>query len=100
MAKTGRKLESRETKALVKQAFHLARELEIGKVLVQADELQDVRLVERIREEETVIWLVRDGSQMADDKPTGDSVIDLPETGTWQQRPTPIVATQPSALRP
>ena len=44
--------EHAESKRLVECAFDLARSLEITKMLVQADELRDVRFVEKLRESE------------------------------------------------
>ena len=44
--------ESEETRELVKSAFLLARSLGITTLLVQADEIADVRLVEGLRESE------------------------------------------------
>jgi DNA integrity scanning protein DisA with diadenylate cyclase activity len=71
--------EHAESKLLVAAAFELARDLEIAKLLVLADQLQDVRIVEKHREEERVIWLSRseelpiaDGSR--------DVVLCLPQT--------------------
>jgi len=51
--------ESAESRLLVDYAFDLARQLRIGKVLVLADLLQDRRIVERHRKDETLIWVAQ-----------------------------------------
>lgn len=73
--------ESKESRELVKAAFALARSLRIRKLLVQADVLRDVRLVEKQRSDEGIIWL----SKGSLDLPAGESVhmvIDIPETSS------------------
>jgi hypothetical protein len=44
--------ERQETRALVKSAFGLARSLGINRLVVQADEISDMRLVDKLRGEE------------------------------------------------
>jgi DNA integrity scanning protein DisA with diadenylate cyclase activity len=57
--------ENRESRALIESAFGLARSLGIDKLLVQAGEDPDVRVVNRIREREHLIWLTPEAA----DKP-------------------------------
>ena len=73
--------ESRESRELVKAAFDLARSLEISKLLVQADSLRDVRLVERRRHEESIIWLSKGSVELPSSK-SAHAVIDIPETSS------------------
>jgi DNA integrity scanning protein DisA with diadenylate cyclase activity len=73
--------EYKESKELVKSAFDLARSLGITKLLVQAEGLSDIRLVEKYRSDEGIIWLSR-GSL---DLPSEDSkhrFIDIPESSS------------------
>jgi DNA integrity scanning protein DisA with diadenylate cyclase activity len=71
--------EHTESKVLVSAAFELARALEISKLLVLADQLRDVRMVEKHREEERVIWLSRSGDLPIADESL-DVVLCLPKT--------------------
>jgi DNA integrity scanning protein DisA with diadenylate cyclase activity len=73
--------ESKESRALVKATFDLARSLDITKLLVQADVFHDIRLVERHRETEGVIWLSK-GSIDLSSKGSPRMVIDIPETSS------------------
>jgi hypothetical protein len=71
--------EHAESKLLVAAAFRLARDLEISKLLVQADQLLDVRIVEKHRESECVIWLSHSAGLPISDE-SRDVVLCLPET--------------------
>jgi hypothetical protein len=71
--------ERTESKILVGAGFELARALEITKLLVQADQLQDIRTVERHRREERVIWLSRSADPPITEK-SKDAILRLPET--------------------
>ncbi len=73
--------ESRESRKLVKAAFELARSLDITKLLVQADLLRDVRLVEKHRDTEGIIWLSKGSIDLPSRGPT-HVVIDIPETSS------------------
>ena len=52
--------ERQETRELVKSAFGLARSLGIKRLVVQADEISDMRLVDKLRDKERVIWVARE----------------------------------------
>lgn len=70
-----------ESHILVASAFDLARSLSIPNILVLADLLTDRRLVERVREEETVIWLTHAGGRNGyPEIPKDDPCIALPPT--------------------
>ena len=76
--------EHQETRELVKSAFSLARALSIKilviKILVvQADEISDRRLVEQLRDDERVIWVVRERKQMPSSDPARDVVLAMPD---------------------
>lgn len=70
-----------ESPALVRAAFDLARSLAISKLVVQADELRDMRLVDRLRESEQVIWLTRRAGALPLVDSSRDEVLHLPEPG-------------------
>ncbi len=56
--------EYQETCELVASAFGLARSLGIKTLVVQADEISDMRLVKKLRNDERVIWIARDQKQI------------------------------------
>jgi diadenylate cyclase len=78
---TGRQApkDHRETRELVKSAFRLARSLGIKSLVVQADEISDMRLVAQLRDDERVIWVTRDRTQMPIAEPSKDVVLPMPE---------------------
>jgi diadenylate cyclase len=69
----------RETRELVTSAFHLARSLGIKSLVVQADEISDMRLIEQLRDDERVIWVARDRKQMPVADPSQDVVLPMPD---------------------
>ena len=68
-----------ETGELVKSAFELARALGVKTLVVQADEITDVRLVEKLRAGERVIWIVRDRTRIPATEPSTDIVLVTPD---------------------
>lgn len=72
--------ENTESRGLVTHAFNLARSLGIGKVVVQADELRDIRFVDQHREEERIIWLTRSDVELPLKEKSNDVVLRLPDT--------------------
>ena len=85
MAKTAAKknapTERAESRLLIRYAFDLARNLEISRLLVLADLLQDRHTVDNHRQEESLIWVVRgDHSDAPVDKRAGDHLVEIPET--------------------
>jgi diadenylate cyclase len=68
-----------ETHELVKSAFSLARSLGIKRLVVQADEIRDMRLVEALRHDERIIWVARERKQMPISEPSKDIVLAMPE---------------------
>ncbi len=72
--------ENVESRTLVHSAFDVARSLQIAKLIVQADELQDIRLVSKLRESEQVIWLTRHEADLPIVTSSNDAVLRLPET--------------------
>ena len=51
--------ESLEARRLVETGFELAQSLGIRSLLVQADEFRDVRLIEKLRGSQRIVWLSR-----------------------------------------
>ena len=68
-----------DTGELVKSAFGLARSLGIKTLVVQADEITDVRLVEKPRDDERVIWIARDRTRIPTSEPSRDIVLVTPD---------------------
>jgi diadenylate cyclase len=73
------KQENIETRNLIKHAFEMARTLSVQKLLVQADELTDIKLMEQFREEEQIIWLSRENETISLHKPKTDKVVSIPQ---------------------
>jgi DNA integrity scanning protein DisA with diadenylate cyclase activity len=63
-AKPPQQSEHVESKRLVECAFDLARSLGLTTLLVQADELRDIRFVEKLRETELIVWLTRGNREL------------------------------------
>lgn len=77
-----RSTERTESRLLVSYAFDLARNLEISRLLVLADLLQDRRTVESQRDRESIIWVVGgDGRSSEVPKKRGDCCIEIPAAG-------------------
>lgn len=68
------------TDALVTHGFTLARSLGVRRILVQADELSDIRLIERVRESEALIWVTRHSALPTGADPDTDIVIPIPDS--------------------
>jgi len=71
--------ENVESKCLATAAFDVARSLNIDVLLVQADELEDIEVIEGLRAGEGVVWLTR-SADLPDKLDSGDPVVRLPET--------------------
>lgn len=73
--------EGSETAALVNAAIALASTLGIKKLLVLADEVQDVRLLERLAADEiTIVWLSRGAQDTIVGERNKDLLIPIPDT--------------------
>jgi diadenylate cyclase len=71
--------EHQETRELVKSAFRLARSLGIKTLVVQADEISDMCLVETLRDDERIIWVARERKQVPVSDPSKDIVLAMPD---------------------
>ena len=69
-----------ESEALVFHAFDLARSLGISPLLVQVDEPRDIRVIEAVRQAESVVWLVRNPKLTLEPRRV-DGLIRIPDTG-------------------
>ena len=69
------------TDVMVTHAFALARSLGVQSVLVQADEMNDIRLIERVRRSESLIWVMRQSDLPEGADPKTDIVISIPDGG-------------------
>jgi DNA integrity scanning protein DisA with diadenylate cyclase activity len=67
------------TDVLVTHAFGLARSLGVRWILVQADEMNDIRLIERVRESESIVWVTRQSALPDGADPGTDIVISIPD---------------------
>ncbi len=66
-----------ETKTLIEHAFAVGRTLSIKTIVVQADGVRDVRLIEKHRQEERVVWLMR--KKLDVDLASRDATIPIPD---------------------
>lgn len=71
--------ENTESRQLVEAAFELARSLQIEKLLVQADEVRDIRRVEKLRDSEQLVWLTRKSDELPVADTSDDIVIQIPD---------------------
>lgn len=72
--------ESAESRTLVAHAFQVARALGVNHLVVQADELRDIRSIDELRGAEHLIWLTRGGETLPLLDKWRDAVLQLPET--------------------
>ena len=81
--KIKRTSENVESRTLVRTAFDVARSLDVATIVVQADELRDIRCVAQLRDTERdtnqIIWLTR-RDKLPLDNDSGDVVLSLPDT--------------------
>jgi len=71
--------ENAESRQLVAAAFELARSLNITKLLVQADEVRDIRRVEKLRDTEQIVWLTRDADEIPVEDTSDNIIIKIPD---------------------
>jgi DNA integrity scanning protein DisA with diadenylate cyclase activity len=77
--KQQRRREHVESKRLVQFAFELARSLGITSLLVQADELPDIRFVEKLRDTELIVWLTRSEKELPLSDRRKNKVVTIPD---------------------
>lgn len=74
--------EHAETKLLVEAAFNIADSLGIDAIILQADELSDVRLIEKLQPQLQLIWVTRaEGFVLPELKHGRQMTLSIPETG-------------------
>lgn len=69
-----------ESRALVHHAFDLARSLGVSKILVQVEKPTVTRVVDRARDSESLLWVVRDPGLNLELR-RGDAQVVIPDTG-------------------
>jgi DNA integrity scanning protein DisA with diadenylate cyclase activity len=79
MAKQEARRENFESQHLIQAGFELAQAIDIKTLIVQADELRDVRLIEKLRGPERIIWLTR-STEIAETNPARDVLLNIPDT--------------------
>jgi diadenylate cyclase len=67
-----------ETRQLVLYGFELARHLNIRRIMVVSELQADRGLVDKTREEESVIWVVRDQESIGKVQNKGDHIVEIP----------------------
>jgi DNA integrity scanning protein DisA with diadenylate cyclase activity len=67
-----------ETRLLVKYGFDLARKLNIKKVMVMAELSSDRKLVDKHREDETIIWVMSDPEAVGENIGKSDHCVEIP----------------------
>jgi hypothetical protein len=67
------------TDVLVTHAFGLARSLGVQRILVQADEINDIRLIERMRGSESLVFVMRQSALPEGANADTDIVVSLPD---------------------
>ena len=72
--------EARETRLLIAHGFDLARELRIQRVLVVAQLLTDRRLVEKHRQDESIIWVTHDRADLGEELKENDHCVEIPKS--------------------
>ncbi len=74
--------EHREARQLVQSAFNLAQQLSIRTVIIQADEMSDVRLIQKMELTQRLIWLVRkEEFDLPADISAEQKQLQIPDTG-------------------
>ncbi|MCB1121621.1 MAG: diadenylate cyclase [Verrucomicrobiae bacterium] len=69
-----------ETRLLVSYGFDLARQLNIDKIMVIAELLTDRKMVDKHREEETIIWVTSDLESLEGGVEKTDQVVEMPHS--------------------
>ncbi|MCP5114760.1 MAG: hypothetical protein GY953_28355, partial [bacterium] len=68
-----------ESQLLAETAFSLAKALKIDKIIVRADNERHIRLLERLRGSERIVWVTRDSGSVPGMDPHRDVVVPLPD---------------------
>ena len=78
--KTNNRTEGTEARLLVKYGFDLARQLKINKLMVVAELVTDRKMVEKYREDESIIWVTEDIDSVQNYKLKGDYCVEIPHS--------------------
>lgn len=80
--KTHNQIEINETRLLIDYGFDLARKLKIKTVLVIGELVTDRKMVDKHREDESIIWVSRDAEKSEEDIKEGDHLVFIPHSPT------------------
>ncbi len=80
LKKTDTKTEIKETRLLVEYGFDLARKLGIKTVLVIGELVTDRKMVDKHREDESIIWVSRNAEKEQEDFREGDHHVVIPHS--------------------
>jgi len=78
--KTNNQIEINETRLLIDYGFNLARNLKIKTVLVIGELVTDRKMVDKHRENESIIWVSRDAEKAQQDIKKGDHLVFIPHS--------------------
>ncbi|MGK0240591.1 MAG: diadenylate cyclase [Candidatus Pelagisphaera sp.] len=78
--KTNYRTEGTEARLLVRYGFDLARQLKINKLMVVAELVTDRKMVEKYREDESIIWVTEDIDSVQNYKRKGDYCVEIPHS--------------------
>jgi len=78
--KTHHQIEINETRLLIDYGFDLARNLKIKTVLVIGELVTDRKMVDKHRENESIIWVSRDAEKAQKDIKEGDHLVFIPHS--------------------
>ena len=78
--KTHTQIEINETRLLIDYGFNLARNLKIKTVLVIGELVTDRKMVDKHREDESIIWVSRDAEKAQPDIKKGDHLVFIPHS--------------------
>lgn len=65
---------------IAKTAFELARSVGISRLVVQADVFHDIYRIEALRQSESIVWITRNGDEIAAVQRRNDIVVRIPPT--------------------
>jgi diadenylate cyclase len=69
-----------ESRLLARDAFRLARALDILNLFIQEDEVRDLRIIEKLRTSERIIWVTRGETTLPITQGPRDVVVRIPAT--------------------
>ena len=68
-----------DSKYLIGHAFEIAREMKIKKLVIQTEKGKEVRLVQKLRDKEEIVWLSSSPDTPSLNKKLNDKIVCIPE---------------------